>query len=379
MHIPPFTTEEFFARYEFSTPYLLCASDCQSLTLAELIALCGAKPADLGSVWLGYTESQGGPALRRRIAGTYTSVDAEEVVLLAAPEEGIFTALHAVLEPGDDVIVLTPAYDSLRHLAAHVAGAARTWPLEPTDGGWRLDLAALERMISPETRLLIVNFPHNPTGYQPDLATFDAILALARRHGIWVFCDEMYRGLEFGVAPRLPSAADLYERAIVLSGLSKAHGLPGLRVGWLVVRDARLRRAIVNWKHYTTICAPAPIERLAEMALGIADRLTGRSRELVTANVAVADDFFARRPDDFVWRRPQAGSVALVELAVSSATAYCERLARDAGILLLPGPALGSDDRHVRLGLGRRDFAANLARYEQHLRAHPLSEVPHDA
>jgi aspartate/methionine/tyrosine aminotransferase len=239
--------------------------------------------------------------------------------------------------------------------------------LQPGDGGWRLDLEALEALLTPETRLLIVNFPHNPTGFLPTEEQFAAIVEVARRHKLWLFCDEMYRGLEIGGSTRLPSAVDRYERAIVLSGLSKVHGLPGLRAGWLVLRDAAVRDRLINWKHYTTICAPAPSEFLALAALQAEGQLAGRSRAILEENLALADQFFARWSKLFTWRRPQAGSVALVGLNVPSATAYCEHLITAAGVLLLPGPYLGYDDSHVRFGFGRGDFAAGLRHYEAHL------------
>src|SRR5690606_6876146 len=134
-------------------------------------------------------------------------------------------------------------------------------------GGWTLDLDEFDRLVTADTRLVIVNFPHNPTGYLPAAAEFDALLDIVRRRGVWLLCDEMYRGLERDPADRLPSAADRYERAIVLSGLSKTYGLPGLRTGWLGVRDPAVRAALINWKHYTTICAAAPGEALARVAL----------------------------------------------------------------------------------------------------------------
>ena len=140
----------------------------------------------------------------------------------------------------------------------------------------------LERLIQPDTRLVIVNFPHNPTGYLPAAETWAALLDIVRHHGAWLLCDEMYRGLERDPADGLPSAADTYERAIVLSGLSKTHGLPGLRAGCLVVRDPALRASLINWKHYTTICPPAPSERLAIAALMAHALLVERSRGTVS-------------------------------------------------------------------------------------------------
>ncbi len=367
MKIPSFSTEQYFALYEFSTPHLLCASDCESMSVGELIALAGAEAADLLDLRLGYTESMGAPPLRAAVATLYDHVDPQEVVVLGAPEEGIYLTMRALLEPGDPVVVLTPAYDSLLNLAEHVSGNITRWAMRPESGGWSLDLAELDRLVTPATRLVVVNFPHNPTGYLPDAAEFDALLDIVGRSGARLLCDEMYRGLERDPAARLPSAVDRYDRAIVLSGLSKTHGLPGLRTGWLVIRDPDLQAEIVNWKHYTTICAAAPGEALATMALGIHARLAERNRQIIAHNLATAEAFFDRWPGMFDWRPPRAGSVALVGLDAPSATAYCHALARDAGVLLLPGPCLGADDHSVRFGFGRLGFDAALAACERHL------------
>ena len=367
MHIAPFATEQYFNLYEFATPHLLCASDCETLSVGELLRLAKANADDFLNLRLGYTESPGDPVLRAAVAGLYESVAPAEVVGLGAPEEGIYLTMRTLLEPGDPVIVLTPAYDSLLNLADHVSGNVSRWPLRARPGGWALDLDELSRLITAETRLVVVNFPHNPTGYLPDAAEFDALIDIVRRRGAWLLCDEMYRGLERDPAERLPSAADRYERAVTLSGLSKTYGLPGLRTGWLVIRDPAVRAALINWKHYTTICAAAPSEALAIVALGIHEQLAARSRHLIAANLSTAASFFERWPDMFDWRPPRAGSVALVGLNAPSAIDYCHALAHDAGVLLLPGPCLGADDHSVRFGFGRAGFADALAAYEHHL------------
>ena len=369
MQIPPFSIEQFFAVYEFTTPYLLCSSDCESMTVGELLALAERPSTILHDLHLGYTETQGSPALRAKVAAQYATLHPDDVVVLTAPEEGIFLAMHTLLERNDHIVVLTPAYDSLLNLAEHVSGNVSQWEIEAGDGRWQLNLDHLANLITDQTRLLVVNFPHNPTGLLPTLDEFQAIIDLARQHQVCLFCDEMYRGLERTDQQTLPSAADLYEQAIVLSGLSKVHGLPGLRAGWLLVRDAALRAELLNWKYYTTICPAAPSELLAQTALEAQEKLVTRNRAIIAENLLVAEAFFGRWPQLFTWRPPQAGSVALVGLNVPSATAYCHQLAADAGILLLPSSCLGYGDGHVRLGLGRRDFTANLERYEAFLRA----------
>lgn len=369
MTIAPFAIEEFFARYEFTVPYSLCASDCESMSVAELLSLADMSLDDLAALRLGYTETQGDTALREAIAGMYDSVDPDAVIVLAAPEEGIYITMRALLEPGDEVVVMSPAYQSLRYVAEHICGPqnVKLWPVRPTADAWQTSLEELESLLTPSTRLLIVNFPHNPTGYLPSPQAFEELLALAENRGIRVFCDEMYRGLENGAALRLPSATDVYENSLVLSGLSKVYGLPGLRSGWLIVRDAELREALLNWKNYTTICAPAPSELLALAAVRAHTALRDRSQSLVDDNLKAADAFFARHAGLFTWRRPQAGPVALVGVKTPSAEAFCEKLIEDAGILLLPATHLNYDDQHVRFGFGRADAAENLQRLEKYL------------
>lgn len=369
MEIAPFSLEQYFARYEFEVAHNLCASDCETVTVAELLQMAGVEMEAFGRLRLGYTESQGHPELRSAIAATYDGVEADDVVVLAAPEEGIYLTMRALLQPEDEVVVLAPAYDSLRNVPEHICGEARVrqWAITPTEGGWELDLERLDALLTPRTKVLVANFPHNPTGYLPQRSFFEAIVDVARRRGIWFFSDEMYRGLEIGDAVRLPSAAGLYERSLVLAGLSKVYGLPGLRSGWMIIRDPELRERVINWKHYTSICAPAPSEFLALAALRAQDKLVGRSRNLVAQNVAAAGDFFAAWPERFTWRPPQAGSVALVGVNAPSATRYCLRLIEEAGILLLPGPYLGYDDGHVRFGFGRADFVANVEAFEAYL------------
>ena len=367
MKIAPFSIEQYFMRHEFSAPYLLCTSDCESLTVGELLQLAGHTSAEvLTGLHLGYTETAGSPALRAAIAATYRDVDPEHVIVLGAPEEGIYVALRTLLDPGDEVIVLTPAYDSLRTLAIHICGApnVKEWPLVAGATDWVLDLERLAALITPRTRLLIVNFPHNPTGYLPSREVWEQLLALAARHGLTLFSDEMYRGLELDPADRLPSLADAYPQAVVLAGLSKVHGLPGLRSGWLVVADEALRAAMINWKMYTTICPPAPSEQLALVALEAQEALIARSRALIAANLQVAAAFYRRHAARFHWRPPRAGSVALAQLRHESATAHSAAVLRKRGILLLPSPYFSFGDHHLRMGLGRRNFADNLHRYD---------------
>jgi aspartate/methionine/tyrosine aminotransferase len=373
MKIEPFHTERYFAAHEFSAPYLLCASDCESLTVGELLHLAGASWDTLGQLRLGYTESQGAPALRTLIADGYEHLGAEDVIVLSAPEEGIFLTMHALLEPGDEVIVLSPCYDSLVNVASYLGCRVIRWSLEEAPeppagpGGWEMSLATLEGLLTPRTRLVVANFPHNPTGILPTHDEWRALVDMVAEVGAWLFSDEMYRGLELDASARLASGCDHYERAVTLCGLSKTYGSPGLRAGWLALQDAALRDRILGWKDYTTICASAPSEALAQVALSVGETLAARNVQIIRDNLARAEPFFAHRQGTFRWNRPQAGSVALVGLRNGSAQDFCRRLRAEQGVLLLPSGGLGFGDGHLRFGFGRLSFPEALEQLDRYL------------
>lgn len=369
MKIAPFETEHFFARYEFNTPFQLCNSDCESVSIEELLTLAGGTLQQFGQERLIYTETQGNPELRDGIAKTYSKVSAEDIVVLGTPVEGIYLAARTLLDRGDEVIVLSPAYDALTNLFEHVAGrsAVQRWHFRPGEDSWELDLDELRALISPRTKLLVVNFPHNPTGYLPGPEFQQTLLALAEEHGFYVFCDEMYFGLVQPGTEPLPSAADISQKAIVLSGLSKTYGLPGLRCGWLVVQERELLEQLMNWKFYTSICPPGPVEFLSIAALRVWETLRDRNIARIARNLALADDFFRRWPGVFNWRRPGAGSTALVGWDVPSVEAVSHELATREGILVQSAKMLGGDDQHMRLGFGRDAFPKALSRFEDWL------------
>jgi aspartate/methionine/tyrosine aminotransferase len=369
MKIASFETEHFFARYEFSTPYQLCNSDCESISIAELLSMAGDSLEQFGRERLVYTESQGDPALRKCIASMHAAVNPDDVIVLGTPVEGIYLTARALLDPGDEVIVLTPAYDALTKMFEHVAGQTRVnrWAFKAGETSWELEIEELRELIRPQTKMVVVNFPHNPTGFMPTAKFQESLALLAEEHGLWLFCDEMYFGLVHSGTPPLPSAADVTRNSIVLSGLSKTFGLPGLRCGWLIVQDQALRDNIMNWKFYTSICPPVPTEYLATAALKVWETLRDRNITRIEQNLELADAFFARWPELFRWRRPLAGSTALVGYHVPSVAALSEKLAQEEGILIQSAGMLGSDDQHMRIGLGRDSFAEALAKFEDWL------------
>ena len=363
MDLPRFETEHFFAEFEFRSEHLLSASDCETVDVAELLRLAGRSLEELGRCKLGYGESEGEPALRHALAARHDGVRADDVLVLGAPVEGIDLAMRTLLGPDDRVAVVTPCYDALRNAAAHVAGELIEIPLRPTPESWELRREDWHAALDRKPTLVVVNFPHNPTGYSPDESLLRRLVEDCERAGAWLFCDEMYRGLEFREGRPLPSAAELGTRTIVLSGLSKAHGLPGLRIGWCIVRDRALFQRLLNTKFYTSICPPGPTQWLALAALEAEPTLLDRSCRQVRENVERADAFFADRREAYEWRPPRAGSVALVRRRDGDATDWCFELARTDGVVLLPGSCLGAPRDTFRLGLGRRHFAPGLTAF----------------
>jgi aspartate/methionine/tyrosine aminotransferase len=370
MKITPFATEHFFAKYEFNTPHQLCNSDCETTTVGELLQMAGVEMAEFAGLSLGYTESAGNPALREALAAGYRTAVPDDILVLGTPVEGIYLGARAILDPGDEVVVLTPAYDALINMFAHIVGPDNVcyWPLQPAEKRWTLDFDQLPDLLTPRTKLVVVNFPHNPTGFLPSPQELDQLISTIEAHGCWLFYDEMYHGLVHSGTTPIPSAADLSPRAVVLSGLSKTYGLPGLRTGWLVVQDAELRANLLNWKFYTSICPPAPSEFLALAAWKVREQLRARSIAQIEANLVLAEEFFARWEGLFGWRRPCAGSVALVEMRVPSVTIFAEQLAQEAGVLIHPAVTLGGTDQQMRMGFGRRAFVEALERFERYLR-----------
>lgn len=360
MDLAPFLLERVFARHEFSARRLLSSSDCESLSMAELIA--GADAETLG-MWdtlrLGYTESRGLPLLRKEIAALHPGARPSDVVEVQ-PSEGITLAMWALVKAGDRVVATAPAYQSLHEVARARGATVVPWEAREAEGGWRFDLDELRHHLQGGAAMLVVNFPHNPTGASLERAELDEAVALARGAGARIFSDEMYRLLEVTPGTALPSIVELDERSVVLGGMSKAFSLPGLRVGWLVSKDHDVLDRVAALKDYTTICGSAPSEVLALMGLRARAEIFARNRAIIEASLAALARF-RERHDLFGGPPPRTSWVTLAPLRrPEGATAFCERLVREAGLFLVASTSFHFGDAHVRLGLGRADFPQGL-------------------
>jgi aspartate/methionine/tyrosine aminotransferase len=361
-----FALEVFFSRWEFAAKFNLAGSDGENMTLAELLAF--ADPGDRAAfetVSLGYTETFGAPGLREAIARTYESVGPEHLLCFAGAEEGVYVAMRVLLDAADHVIVITPNYQAAETVPLSICEVSGV-PLD-IDRNWDLDLDLVRAALRPNTKLISINFPNNPTGKILPRATFDALIALCRSRGMWLFSDEVYRLIERDPARRLPQAVDAYERGISLNVMSKAYGLAGLRIGWLACKDRALLVRFERYKHFLSICNAAPSEVLARIALKAAEQLLARNRAVIADNLKVLNAFFADYRQLFEWREPEGGCIGFIRYTgADGVEAFTRRLVEEAGVLFLPSSIYRSElgpvpENCLRVGFGRSHVPEGVA------------------
>lgn len=368
MKIPAFKLEEFWKKYEFTSPYLLCCSDAETWTLQQLLTLADSDSLKLWeSLTLGYTESPGHPLLRKEIAHLYTSLNSEQVLTFAGAEEGIYCAMRVLVEPGDHVITIDPCYQSLATLPETFGAEMTAIQLKP-ENQWQLDLEEVQKAFQPNTKVLILNYPHNPTGALLEKKVLDGLISLARKNEAYIFCDEVYRYLEIDETMQMPSIADAYEKGISLNVMTKSFGLAGLRIGWIATRDTAFLHEAGSYKLYTSICNSAPSEILAIIALRAKEKVLKRNREIVLQNLQILEAFIKRNQQYVSWVRPQSGTMAVLKLLLPvSIEDFSEDLVRSEGVLIMPGSVFDLPGNFFRIGFGRKNMPEILNRFETYL------------
>ena len=366
----PFTLERYFAIYEFSGAKLLCCSDCEPLMQQEVLAMADDE---LKAMWdnlsLGYTESAGLPLLREEIASCYAGIETQHVTVLC-PEEGIYLGLRALVEEGDEIVVSSPAYQSLTEVAQACGANIRRW--EPTiaeDGSIVFRIEDFLTLVTEHTKLVVINFPHNPTSFQLSRSDFDTVVSTCSRVGCYLFSDEMYRGLEFNIDEQNPAVCEVYEKGVSLSGMSKVYAMPGLRIGWLSSKNEALNNKVRTLKDYTTICCSAPSEVLALIGLRNKKKIIARNLQIIHENTDAVDAFMKRFEKKFYWKRPRAGSFAFPSLKSKdkSILTLCQEWVEKGNVMLLPSTLYSFGDKHFRLGLGRKNLNECLSLWEAYL------------
>ena len=376
INLPDFRLETHFSKWEFKARYHMTASDAESMSLRELLSYATPEERmEFEDMWLGYTETFGAPDVRDEIASTFDTCSRDEVLCFAGASEGIFAANSVILDKDSHAIVVTPNYQSHESLPLSICsttGVALEPPHDLTDN-WSLDIDKVAAAIKPETRLITINFPHNPTGTILPISRYKALIELCRKHGIYILHDEIFNGLGASGTTHLPFIADVYERGLSLNVMSKAYGLPGLRVGWIACKDKEILSKMERLKHYLSICNSGPSERLTKIALKHRDKLLARTCAIVDENLPRWDAFFSRHPSLFDWHRPDGSCMAFPRYKGSDGVEnFTRQLVEQSGVLLLPGSIYQSElgdtpDNHFRLGFGRRNLDEGLAALEQHI------------
>lgn len=366
-----FKLEVYFAKYEFVARHLLCCSDAESLSLKDLLALGDEECLNLWeNLWLGYTETKGLPLLRKEVSSIYDNVDIESITCFAGAEEGIFCLFQSFISEADHVIVVTPCYQSLLSVVQSICSVS-VLDLD-ADNDWCLDLDALEKLIVPgKTKMIVVNFPHNPTGCLFSKEMQFQLVQLADRFGIYIFSDEVYRGLQSNPDDLLPPMASIYSKGISLGVISKTLGFAGLRIGWIFSHDSLVIDSVSKYKHYLSICNSAPSEILALIALRNRTVIHSRNQEIVDSNLKILSLFLEKHKDIFSLVIPKGGCCGFMKYLGDrmSVDELADILANKYGVLILPDSmypgSQKSYEQYFRIGFGRSNFPEALDIFEK--------------
>jgi len=353
MKIEQFAMERMQSTYENLVEFNLSESGVHPMRVADLFDT-DEERNDFLQQEICYTQSNGTIALREAISTLYPGTTTDHVEVTNGGSEANFVVCWNLLEPGDEVVMMVPNYGQTLGLAKAFAGTMHEWPLveDTRERRWRPDLDRLASLVNARTKLIVICNPNNPTGARIRAAELDAIAAVAARHGSWILSDEIYRGAEVD-GQETPSIWGRSDRAIVTSGLSKAYGLPGLRIGWIVAPPA-LIASTWSYHDYTTIAPGALSDRLARVALAPARRrrIRDRTRGIIRTNLPVTTNWLTSHPGEFEHVPPEAGAIVYVRyrLPVNS-TVLVNRLREEKGVLVVPGDHFGMDG-YLRIGTG---------------------------
>jgi aspartate/methionine/tyrosine aminotransferase len=365
----PFELERWQSTWENRVRFNLSESGVHPLSIQELLGLAGASALPLLEVRLGYSQSNGTDLLRSRIAALYPGVTTEQIIVTTGSAEANFCVCWRLLEPGDTVAVMLPNYLQTWGLAQNFGAQVRGFSLHP-ELGWEPTVEEIRAAIAPGTKLVVVTNPHNPTGHVLSDEMRRLVSERSAEVGAWLLADEVYQGAELD-GRTTPSLWGSHERVVVVNGLSKAYGLPGLRIGWVV---APPQFAADAWaRHdYTTIGPAGASDHLATLALEphMREKLLERTRRILKSNYPVLEEWLKRFGDTFSWHAPQAGAICLVKYRQGlSALDLVEKVRAEHGVLLVPGDHFGLP-QHIRFGFGEelQHFQEALAETERALK-----------
>jgi aspartate/methionine/tyrosine aminotransferase len=349
MKIDVFKMERMQSTWENVVDYNLSESGVHPLTLEEL--LTPEELASLARVEIGYTQTNGTAGLREGIARLYPGIGLEQVLATAGSSEANFLLIWSLIDPGDEVLFELPNYMQMAGLLRAFGAEVKTFRLRESLG-WQPDLDEMKRLVTPRTKLIVVTNPNNPTGAVLSPEAMKGIVDLAAGAGAWILADEVYRGAELE-GPTTPSFWGRYDKVLAVNGLSKAYGLPGLRIGW-IVGPAEVVQRTWPYHDYTTISPSALSDRLASIVLKpeTRERVLRRTRTILTANFPVLEEWLKGHGGLFSFLPPRAGAICFVRYGLEvNSTALVERLIREKSVLLVPGDHFETDG-YLRIGFG---------------------------
>lgn len=349
-----FKLERYFAQHEFTAKYLLSSSDCDGY--GQDYVLDRANPTELkmwNDIKLGYTESAGNPILRESITQFYKTKNIEEVVV-GSPGELNYITMRVLLEKQDHVVAVSPAYQSLHEVVHSIGCEISYWT--PNEN-WAFDPSQLEHLVRKNTKLIIINFPHNPTGSYLTLSELNQIVSIAKKNDCYIFSDEMYHKLLAKSEKELPPISDLYSKGISLWGTSKSFGLAGLRTGWLVCNDLDFIHRVICYKDYLSICSSAPSEILSIIALNHIDDFLQPNIKKIQQNIKLFAEFAQTQDVISSFIPPKSGSTAFVKLNINcSSLEFSNYLVEKAGIMTIPAEMFDHPGKFIRVGFGRESL-----------------------
>lgn len=350
MKIEVFGVEQWMNEWETKCAYNVAETCVESITVKELLQMAGVTPEqmtqDLMSKKLTYGWIEGSAKVRELIAGLYQKQSAANVVTTHGCIGANMLIHETLVEPGDHVISVIPTYQQHYSIPESFGANIETLRLKP-ENGFLPDLNELRAMVKPDTKLICINNPNNPTGALMDEAMLREICDIARSVDAWLLCDEVYRGLTQS-EEYSPSVADLYEKGISTGSMSKVFSLAGLRFGWIAA-PKELIAAVLYHRDYNTISVGMLDEYFAELALGAKDKILERNRAIIRENLQILDDWVKTTPR-VSYVKPKAGTTAFVKIETAlSSHEFCERLVKEKGVMFTPGSALHTEG-YVRIG-----------------------------
>jgi aspartate/methionine/tyrosine aminotransferase len=374
MRYETFALERWMTTWELDVDYDIAESGILPLSLDEVYTLIGpqsraALDRDLHHMPLGYSEARGTLALRTALANTYQRAQPEDVLVTTGAIEANFLVFNALLDAGDHVVAVSPAYQQLHSVPRALGCDVSLWSVV-TDSGFMYDLNRLEALVRDDTKLIVINTPHNPTGAMMSADELREVVAIADRVGAWILSDEAYRWLEHPGGEQLPPPLhDTYDRAVSVGTLSKPFGLPGLRIGWLAATEEIARRA---WgiRDYVSLSPAKLSDAIARTVIEHREEILPRNAEIIAKNMETATAWFAANADLASWTPPRAGLLAMMRYTLDMPSlALADGLARDVRVMLAPGSSFGIEG-HLRIGVGQRPdiFKAGLDRTADYLR-----------